>query len=79
MFSMPAKKCPKIINSASGFHTLSDIMMEVSMVQLLEMGLGGKKYMYLQQLPLEVAGNTHGSFNRFWSRPEVVQAKRSLG
>lgn len=42
-------------------------------------GPGRKKYMYLQQLPSEVAGNTHGSFNRFWSRPEVVQAKRSLG
>lgn len=36
------KKCPRIINSASGFHTLSDIMMEVSTVQLLEMGLGGR-------------------------------------
>jgi len=41
LFSMPAKKGLRIINSAGGFHTLLGTAMEVSMVQRLEMGLGG--------------------------------------
>lgn len=38
-------------------------------------GPGRKGSMYLQQLPLEVAGKAPGSFNRVWSRREVVQPK----
>lgn len=42
LFSVPAKKHSRIINSASGFHTLSGTAIEVSTVQLLEMVLGGR-------------------------------------